>query len=133
MIRKLSPSAVTALVLLLTASQTSAQCLAPKGLTGVWKANDGGTYYVRRLGTTVWWMGESADEGRSWTNVFKGVLSGDTFTGEWADVVQASGRGTLTLKIEGAIGVGVHGWRKIGGSGDGFGGEHWFQPCNDTN
>jgi len=30
-------------------------------LTGVWHANDGGTYYLRLLGRTVWWFGMSRE------------------------------------------------------------------------
>jgi hypothetical protein len=43
-------------------------------LTGAWAANDGGTYYVRQIGNTVWWLGLSADEGQTFANVFQGTL-----------------------------------------------------------
>jgi hypothetical protein len=132
MIGSLRFSAATMLVLVLLASHATAQCVSPTGLNGGWKANDGGTYYLRRLDSVVWWMGMSAEGGRSWTNVFRGTTNGDTITGEWADVI-GKGAGTMTLKILGKLGVGVHGFDKIGGTGSGFGGQHWFRPCNDTN
>ena len=113
-------------------SQATALCVAPTRLTGVWTANDGGTYQVRLLGKTLWWVGRSADNGESWTNTFKGTLDGDVISGEWADVIRHGGSGTLTLRINGELGVGVHGFEKIGSTGSGFGGEHWFMPCHDT-
>lgn len=114
-------------------TQAIAQCVSPKSITGIWKANDGGTYIVRRVQTNVvWWIGKSGDNGASWTNVFRGVINGNTINGEWADLVHNNGVGTLQLKIQGAIGTGVHGFDKIGGTGSGFGGAHWFMPCNDT-
>jgi hypothetical protein len=61
-----------------------------------------------------------------------GTTDGDTITGEWADVIHNSGFGTLTLKILGKLGTGVHGFDRIGGTGSGFGGQHCFMPCNDT-
>ena len=132
MIGTLRLSAAALLVFLFLTFQATAQCVSPKFLTGAWKANDGGTYYVRRLGNVVWWVGKSADNGASWTNVFRGTTDGDTITGEWADVIHNSGFGTLTLKILGKLGTGVHGLEKIGGTGSGCGGQHWFMPCNDT-
>lgn len=133
MFKNLGISAAVAVGFVLLVSQASAQCVAPKGLNGAWKANDGGTYFVRRLESVVFWMGQSGDGGRSWTNVFRGTTDGVTITGEWADVRGNNGSGTLTLKINGKLGVGVNGFDRIGGSGSGFGGQHWFRPCNDTN
>jgi len=43
-------------------------------LTGVWSGDDAGTYYVRQIGNTVWWLGVSVDEGRTFANVFRGTL-----------------------------------------------------------
>ena len=123
----------TILMLFGLSSAATAQCVSPKSITGVWKANDGGTYIVRRVqGTVVWWIGKSGDNGASWTNVFTGVINGNIINGEWADLVHNNGVGTLQLKIQGAIGTGVNGFDKIGGTGSGFGGSHWFMPCHDT-
>jgi hypothetical protein len=79
-------------------------------LTGVWAATDGGTYYVRQLGNTVWWLGLSADQGRTFANIFEGTIRTRTvddrrvtrIEGEWADVpVGGSGsarnNGRLTI------------------------------------
>ena len=133
MIKTLTLCATAAFTLLAFSSQADALCVAPKKLTNKYKANDGGTYYVRKVGNVVWWLGESADSGRSWTNVFRGTMNGNTFSGDWADVAgNVSGKGTLTLRIQGSIETGVHGFERIGATGSGFGGERWFIPCNDT-
>jgi hypothetical protein len=43
----------------------SAQSTQNINLTGTWKANDGGTYYIRNIGKDVWWLGTSGnDDGR---------------------------------------------------------------------
>lgn len=68
-------------------------------LTGVWNSNDvgQGTYYVRQLADdTVWWLGLSHDQGRSFANVFQGKiryadnegvpLQTPVLAGEWVDV-----------------------------------------------
>ncbi len=40
--------------------------------------------------------------------------------------------GALTINIIGESGVGIKGLKRTGGSGDGYAGERWFKPCNDT-
>lgn len=44
-------------------------------LTGKWTADDQALYYLRQVGNTLWWMGLSHDQGRSFSNVFCGVVS----------------------------------------------------------
>jgi hypothetical protein len=73
-------------------------------LTGVWQANDGGTYYLRQIGDVLWWNGMSGgNDGRTFDNVFRGTITSTTNTiaGEWADVPRGTimGSGTLGLKI----------------------------------
>jgi len=66
-------------------------------LTGVWAANDAGTYYLRQVGTnrnnsvgqvgnTVWWLGLSTDEGITFANVFQGTLQNNQISGNWVDI-----------------------------------------------
>jgi hypothetical protein len=122
--------ALAGLVLLAaSAAPIHAQCAAPKYVSGVWKANDGGTYHLHAIGSTIWWVGMSVDDGRSWTNVFKGTRNGNIIDGEWADVRgQAWGHGTLKLRISGTTFM-----EKIDGTGSGFGGIRWGRGgCNDT-
>ena len=45
-------------------------------LTGAWAATDVGTYYVRQIGNTIWWLGLSSDQGLTFANVFQGTLQG---------------------------------------------------------
>jgi hypothetical protein len=103
MLRNLAGSiAILGLSWTLAPANLQAQCNAPPSLDGLWRANDGGTYQVRIAGTDVWWIGMSRDNGRTWTNVFKGSLNGGIITGQWADVGGRNhGSGTLTLRVSG--------------------------------
>lgn len=122
---------ITTLLGLMMSAQAHAVCVAPQNMTGTWKANDGGTYYVRKIGDTVWWLGMSGDNGRHWTNVYKGVMNGNRVTGEFADVPMGSvrGRGTLVLHVDRGPSGSYLGFRKVEGA---FGGSRWFKPCNDV-
>lgn len=93
-------------------------------LTGTWTSENSGTYYVRQVGTTVWWVGQSRDGGNSYTNVFNGSRNGDQITGFWADVPAGrnTGSGSLTLLIS-RTGANVE-LRKIKETG-GFGESIW--------
>src|SRR5215468_8958646 len=79
---------------------------APPGgssLTGTWMANDGGMYFLRQIGDTLWWLGLSGGllhPGLQFCNVFHASVTGSAVTGEWSDVPRGatSGRGTLTLR-----------------------------------
>jgi len=96
-------------------------------LTGTWTSETRGTYYVRQVGTIVWWVGRSQDGGASYTNVFNGVRSGDQITGMWADVPAGrnTGSGSLTLAIT-RTGGNVE-IRKVKETG-GFGESIWKKP-----
>lgn len=90
-------------------------------LNGVWRCNDGGTYYLRQVGKTLWWFGQSGDSGRTWSNVFRGEIQGVTIRGEWADVpmgyIRNCGEMTLGLEADGSL-------SRIDATG-GFGGSRW--------
>jgi hypothetical protein len=133
--RSVVVSALTGLALLASASiglasPASALCSATPNVTGKWTSNDGGVYYMRRVGNKVWWLGDGP--GNSWTNVFQGTTDMKTITGDWADVKGGRNSGTLTLRINGEVGKGILGFQRIGSTGDGFAGTRWWQPCNDT-
>ncbi len=70
-------------------------------LTGAWHANDVGTYYLRQIGNTLWWLGMSRDQGRTFANVFHGTIAGNVIEGDWVDVPMGEGGaysgGSLTL------------------------------------
>ncbi|AMY10835.1 hypothetical protein LuPra_04078 [Luteitalea pratensis] len=121
--------AILSLSWALTSANVQAQCEAPPNLNGQWHANDGGSYEVRITGTNVFWTGKSADNGKSWTNVFKGTLKGGVITGEWADVGGRNhGSGTLTLRVRGTDFM-----ERIRATGSGFAGTRWSRGgCPDT-
>ena len=82
----------------LTREASQAQTQAAIDLTGLWAADNGTTFYVRQIGSTVWWAGFDPDpfspvaaksmsfRGLNTTQVFQGVLSGSTVTGDWTEV-----------------------------------------------
>jgi hypothetical protein len=77
-------------------------------LTGAWAGDDGGIYYLRQLGSVVWWNGMSGrdasplDLGREWNNVGRGVISGLQIDVEWSDVPRSEslGDGNMILNIQ---------------------------------
>jgi hypothetical protein len=99
-------------------------------LTGAWRADDRGAYYIRRLGTAVWWVGWSDPDafrpGIGFTNVFRGTIDESTgvIDGRWADVPRggASNAGTLRLQLD--MTGDRPALRRIQATG-GFGGANW--------
>jgi hypothetical protein len=93
----------TVLVVLVFFSAVSpSYVLGQVDLTGVWKETGGeGRYYLRQIGTDLYWAGLSPDEGKTWTNVFSGKITGDTIFGNWADVPRGviQNTGILVIKI----------------------------------
>jgi hypothetical protein len=95
-------------------------------LTGKWKADDRGTYYIRQIGNEVWWEGRSEERGKEWSNVFHGEIKGKHIIGKWADVPRGEARGSGTLHLEMHFRDGnVVELRKAKEVGDGFGGGTW--------
>ena len=90
-------------------------------LTGRWRSNDGGAYFLRQVGTQLWWYGQSGDNGRTWTNVFQGRIEGSQVIGSWADVPhgQIMHNGEMSLQI-----VAPNFLRAVNRTG-GFGGSEW--------
>jgi len=89
---------VVVLLTLLLPSQSR----AVEDLTGTWFADDRGAYYIRQVGSTLWWNGMSENgQGSSFANVFRGTIKGDTIIGDWADVPrgQILNSGALILRI----------------------------------
>ena len=106
------------------AAQRPIICLARPSLTGSWLANDGGTYRLRQVGNTIWWVGMSGDDGKSWTHAFHGVRNGNVVNGRWADVNGPMGSGALTLQVRGN---GTH-LLRTAATGSGFSGTRWRRP-----
>lgn len=116
--------------MMMCAAPASALCSAPKDMNGTWRGNDGGIYYVRQVGNNVWWLGVSAkDDGKSFSNVFRGSIKDGILLGTWADVRgTAKGAGSLEMKISGVNAV--TGWTRLNQTG-GFAAKFWSQPCED--
>jgi len=69
-------------------------------LTGTWNCDDGNKYYIRQIGNTLVWLGESADKSKA--SIAFGEISGNTVALRWMDVPKGDslGSGTLTLSID---------------------------------
>ncbi|ASB91740.1 MULTISPECIES: hypothetical protein [Bacillus] len=96
-------------------------------MTGIWRGNDGGVYYIRHDDPHVWWAGFSDNgRGQHWTHVFHGMrmfdeTGSEVISGNWADVPRGTNRGSGTLvvarsgdrltKVSGGIGATT--WQRI--------------------
>lgn len=80
----------------------SLDSFAQADLTGVWSCDDGGLYYIRQFGDTVWWYGEQSSSNPAFSNVATGTVDGNTISLDWADVPkgQTTGSGILVLNVE---------------------------------
>ena len=90
-------------------------------LTGRWSANDGGTYYLRQIGSDLWWYGRSSDGGVTWSNVLFGSVQGNRVVGRWADVPQGRIMSGGEMEITIASPDRLTATRRTGG----FGGSEW--------
>jgi len=86
-------------LLLLLAILFLSPCAFALDLTGEWKADNGTRYFLRQLGSDLYW---SMDGRPRVANIFMGRIDGNTITGSWVDVPggQLLNSGTLTLRIE---------------------------------
>ncbi|MCS6930462.1 MAG: C1 family peptidase [Saprospiraceae bacterium] len=96
---------------------------AQANLNGYYRGNDGGHYYVRTVGSKVFWFGEHP--GGNWANVFMGTQSGDQVVGQYYDVPKGriNANGALTVRI----GSGGDSFTKV--SGPTFGGSSWTKAA----
>jgi len=53
----------------------------------LWVGDKGGRYYIRKVGSTIWWFGLHKNE--PWANVFEGTCFGNKASGYWAYVWSA--------------------------------------------
>lgn len=97
-----------------------ALCIAD--LTGKWSCDDGGTYYLRQIGNTLYWYGERDKTKPAWSNVLTGSIKGGDIRGNWVDVPKGRtmSSGNLQLAIKQGRNVLVA-MKKTGG----FGGSRW--------
>ncbi len=89
-------------------------------LTGIWRCNDGGTYYVRQINGNVWWYGESPNG--QWSNIFHGAMNGNLVEGFWLDVPKGRDRNNGAMRLQ----VDSNGqFHQVNRTGDDFGGSRW--------
>jgi hypothetical protein len=93
-------------------------------LSGEWTCDDGGRYYLRQVGNTLYWYGEHSVTNPAWSNVYYAHVQGDQVRGNWADVPKGrtNSRGELRLQIREGDNVLVA-THKTGG----FGGSRWVR------
>lgn len=73
---------------------------APTDLTGVWNCDDKGVYYIKQVGTDVYWYGEEKGISPRFGNIAYGKINGDIVTLKWVDIPKGTTKalGELTLK-----------------------------------
>jgi hypothetical protein len=91
-------------------------------LTGRWQGNDGGTYYIRHIGSGIWWYGEQAPENPGWSNAAQGNVGGNVVNLFWFDVPKGRsiGLGRLALVVENSGNT-----LRVQQTTGGFGGSTW--------
>jgi hypothetical protein len=101
---------------------------ASGNLTGIWKGDDGGVYFIRQVKDRIYWYGRQLKSRPNWTNVFSGRLKGTRIKGDWADVPFGGhlGSGKMVLSID-ACGNLIFAKQKHGGS---FGANSWKRLTN---
>lgn len=97
-----------------------AVCVAD--LTGKWSCDDGGTFYLRQIGNSLYWYGECDKIEPAWSNILTARIKGDQIRGNWVDVPKGRNMGSgnlhLAIKQGGNVLVAID---KTGG----FGGSRW--------
>lgn len=70
-------------------------------LTGVWAGDEGGTYYIRQIGSEITWYGENAPINPGWSNVASGNIVGDQIFLKWMDVPKGTNMlsGKLIIRV----------------------------------
>jgi hypothetical protein len=97
-------------------------------LTGVWSCDDGGTYYIRQSGDSIWWFGEPSTNPGAWSNVANGTIRDSIINIFWSDVPKGCtmNKGTLVLSILSKDKLTAT--DKTGG----FGGSNWARIAMNT-
>ena len=97
--------------------------LANYNLTGEWRGNDGGEYYITQSGKDIVWYGESNYYNPNWSNVAHGTIDGNTIILKWSDVPKgnAKNNGILILEVQ------SNGYITAKKRTGGFGGFTWYR------
>ncbi|MEP7360220.1 MAG: hypothetical protein ABI744_01440 [Chloroflexota bacterium] len=109
-------------------------------LSGAWSGNDGGLYYIKQLGTCVWWSGLSDFDGQypgqEWIMTFRGTMNSDgQISGDFVDVKSTNpGSGTMTIeaRIDQVNGTGVVQLYRTAATGHPIGVTFWQRTTEPT-
>jgi hypothetical protein len=114
----------------------------PLDLSGAWSGNDGGIYYIKQIGTCVWWSGQSnfVDQGQypgqEWIMTFRGTMNEDgVINGDFVDVKSTNpGSGTMTIeaRIDQVNGQGVVQLYRTASTGHEIGVTFWQRSTEPT-
>src|SRR5438309_10822573 len=77
-----------------------ASVAAAKEINGYYESDDGGAYFIRQIGDSVYWFGEDPNGARA--NVLIGTISGNKITARFWDVPKGKtqGMGEIVLQIQ---------------------------------
>jgi hypothetical protein len=122
--------------------QVSGPDQQPLDLSGVWSGNDGGLYYIKQIGSCIWWSGQSnfteqgQYPGQEWVMVFRGTMDADGhINGDFVDVKSSNpGSGTMAIdaRIDQVNGQGVVQLYRTGSTGHEIGVTFWQRATEPT-
>lgn len=96
-------------------------------LTGTWNCDDGGTYYIRQCGETVWWLGEGPGTPPRWSNVAYGTVANGSLALCVGDVPKGAGEGFGKLRLAVAGADELLATEKAWKPGGTYGGSRWWR------
>ena len=103
-------------------------------ITGAWRADGGGLYFIRQQGDEIVWVGMSglgdppAEIGRDYTNAFHGTREGVTITGSSTDVPRGKILNHFDLTLEIVDQGGQTQIKLVESRAPGYG-DKLFRPC----
>ncbi|MDQ3179323.1 MAG: hypothetical protein M3Q33_02265, partial [Acidobacteriota bacterium] len=62
-----------------------------KEINGYYEGDDGGAYFIRQIGTKIYWFGEDPKGG--YANVLAGTINGSKITARFWDVPKGKAKG----------------------------------------
>lgn len=84
------------LIVILLSLSTSAQ----SALSGIWKGDKGGTFYIQESRGKIYWYAEQLSRNPYWAHVFNGKLKDREIKGTWIDIPKGKRRSQGRLIAE---------------------------------